>query len=159
MKHAPTDRPVLFRQATFEDAEKVVALMEPDVRARKLLRRTAEEIAELTKHGFVAVADSQVVGFCAAEIYSRKMAEIQGLVVHSEFRTQGIGRTLVKMSVARARELGVLEVMAITSSEDFLKGCGFDYALPDQKKAMFCQLRPRHEPEEREPEDQDAPPA
>ncbi|MGB7324458.1 MAG: N-acetylglutamate synthase, partial [Rubripirellula sp.] len=42
-----------------------------------------------------------------------------------------------------AKDLNVMEVMAISSSEKFLQGCGFDFALPDQKKALFCQLRPR----------------
>ncbi len=136
----------VYRQAAREDAEAIVALMNPDVRARKLLRRTPDEIAELTKHGFVAHRDQDLVGFCAVEIYSRKMGEIQCLVVDARYRTQGIGRRLVQMCVERARELGIMEVMAITSSEDFLRGCGFDYSLPDQKRAMFCQLRPRHDP-------------
>lgn len=137
-----------YRQATREDAERIAALMDPDVRARKLLRRTPEELADLTRHGFVAEHLGDLVGFCAVEVYSRKMAEIQCLVVQSSHRTQGIGRHLVQLCVSRARELGVLEVMAITSSEDFLRGCGFDYSLPDQKRAMFCPLRPRHEPSE-----------
>ncbi|QEG39790.1 GNAT family N-acetyltransferase [Roseimaritima ulvae] len=136
----------LYREATRQDADQIAALMEPDVRARKLLRRTPEEIAELTKHGFVAQRGETLIGFCAVEIYSRKMAEIQCLVVDANCRAQGIGRCLVRMSVERARDLGVMEVMAISSSEDFLRGCGFDYSLPDQKRAMFCQLRPRHDP-------------
>lgn len=136
----------VYRQADREDAEQIAVLMSPDVRARKLLRRTPEEIAELTKHGFVALRGEGLVGFCAVEIYGRKMAEIQCLVVDASCRTQGIGRRLVQMCVDRARELGVMEVMAITSSDEFLRGCGFDYALPDQKRAMFCQLRPRHDP-------------
>lgn len=84
------------------------------------------------------------VGFSAVEIYSPKLAELQSLAVHHEFRRTGIGRLLVRACVDRARSLGVMEVLAISSSEDFLKSCGFDYSLPDQKKALFCQLRPRH---------------
>lgn len=137
-----------YRQAVPEDAVSIAALMAPDVRQRKLLRRTLEELMELTRHGFVALREDRMVGFCAVEIYSRKMAEIQCLVVDPSCRTQGIGRELVRRSVERARELGVMEVMAISSSEDFLRGCGFDYALPDQKRAMFCQLRSRYDSEE-----------
>ena len=36
-----------------------------------------------------------------------------------------------------------MEVMAISSSEKFLQDLGFDYSLPDQKRALFCQLRSR----------------
>jgi amino-acid N-acetyltransferase len=66
------------------------------------------------------------------------------LAVHSHYQRDGVGRDLVKRCVDRARELNIMEVLAISSSEEFLSSCGFDYALPDQKKALFYQLRPRH---------------
>jgi len=40
--------------------------------------------------------------------------------------------------------LNVMEILAISSSDRFFESCGFDYALPDQKRALFFQLRPRH---------------
>jgi len=43
--------------------------------------------------------------------------------------------------VERARERAVLEVVAIVppALEQVLKTCGFDYALPDSRKAMFAR--------------------
>jgi amino-acid N-acetyltransferase len=122
--------------------------MRPYVTQRLLLARTQAEIIELTRHGFVAVQtvnqqESRVVGFCAIEVYSAKLAELQCLAVDPEFQGAGIGRALVGLCVQRARDLNVMEILAISSSEKFLQGCGFDYSLPDQKKALFCQLRPR----------------
>ena len=35
--------------------------------------------------------------------------------------------------------------MAITASEGFLRKLGFDYSLPEQKRALFCQLHSRDE--------------
>jgi hypothetical protein len=32
--------------------------------------------------------------------------------------------------------------MAITAAEEFFAECGFHFALPDQKKALFIQTRP-----------------
>lgn len=142
---------LMYRQASFDDTAEIAVLMDPDVQARKLLRRTDQELIDLTKHGFVAHHEDQLIGFCAVEIYSRKMAEIQCLVVKPPYRSQGVGRELVGMCVERARELGVLEVMAISASDEFLRGCGFDYSLPDQKRAMFFQLRARHESETGDP--------
>ncbi len=115
---------------------------------RLLLSRTQAEIIELTRHGFVAILESdpdanQIVGFSAIEIYSTKIAELQCLAVLQRYQGTGVGRALVQHCVQRARDLNVMEVMAISSSEVFLKACGFDYSLPDQKKALFCQLRPR----------------
>jgi amino-acid N-acetyltransferase len=78
------------------------------------------------------------------EIYSRKLAEVQSLAVRDGFQKLGIGRELIHRVIERARDVGVMEVMAISASDSFLIHCGFDYALPDQKKALFYQLRPRH---------------
>lgn len=123
--------------------------MRPYVMQRLLLARTEAEIIELTRHGFVAIdceddGSSQVVGFSAVEIYSPKLAELQCLAVHQQYQGSGVGRELVRRCVHRARDLGVMEVLAISSSEEFLKNCGFDFALPDQKKALFCRLKPRN---------------
>ena len=135
---------VIVREARPSDAGAIAELMRPYVAQRLLLERTEAEIIALTRHGFVAEAAEQCVGFSAIEIYSPKLAELQCLAVHADYRRGGVGRVLVARCIDRARELRVMEVMAISSSETFLRACGFDYSLPDQKKALFCQLRPRH---------------
>lgn len=134
---------ISFRTATADDVPRLLEMLEPFVRARKLLRRTPEEIAVLTRHGFIAEVEGEIVGFSAIEIYSRKLAEIQSLAVADGYQNRGIGRKLVMRCLERARELDVMEVLAISASEDFLRSCGFDYSLPDQKRALFCQLRQR----------------
>jgi amino-acid N-acetyltransferase len=134
-----------FRQALPSDAEHIHALLRPVVMQRLLLSRTKAELIELSRHGFVAISKStsRCVGFCAVEVYSPKLAELQCLAVHPDYQNIGVGKRLVDLCVQRARDLGVMEIMAISSSDRFLEGCGFDYALPDQKRALFCQLRPR----------------
>lgn len=128
---------VVVRSVTTADLPAIADFIEPFVREGKLLPRTREELVDLTPHGFVAVANERVVGFVALEVYSRKLAEVRSLAVSSEFRRQGVGRQLVDCCVERARELGILEVMAITSSEEFFLTCGFDFTLPGEKKALF----------------------
>jgi len=139
---------VTIRQALPNDAAAIHALLRPYVAQRQLLSRTEAEVIELTRHGFMAVRTvedrEQCIGFAAIEIYSAKLAELLSLAVHHDFRNVGVGKALVEHCVQRARDLGVMEVMAISSSELFFQTCGFDYSLPDQKKAFFCQLRPRH---------------
>lgn len=137
-----------IRPAVPADGPAIHALMRPYVMQRTLLGRTEAEIIELTRHGFAAELDGgpespMLIGFSAIEIYSPKLAELQCLAVHHDHRNAGVGHALVKSCVDRARDLGVMEILAISASEDFLKSCGFDYSLPDQKKALFCQLRPR----------------
>lgn len=138
-----SDDVITYRQATPEDADVIHAILRPYVSNRKLFARTEAEVIELTRHGFIAEAGGRAVAFAAVEVYSRKLAEVQSLAVRSEYQGRGIGQVLVGLCVQRAKELGVVEVMAISSSEDFLKRCGFDYALPDQKRALFYQLQPR----------------
>lgn len=140
---------IMIRQANPGDAASIHALMRPYVMQRLLLSRTEAEIIELTRHGFVALREGddgqvRIVGFSAVEIYSPKLAELQCLAVHHDFQGSGVGRALVARCVERAKDLGVMEILAISSSERFLQTCGFDYSLPDQKKALFCRLKPRN---------------
>ena len=134
---------ITYRQATPEDADVIHAILRPYVSNRKLFARTEAEVIELTRHGFIAEVGGRAVGFAAVEVYSRKLAEVQSLAVRAEYQGRGIGHELVGRCVQRAKELGVVEVMAISSSDEFLKSCGFDYSLPDAKRALFYQLQPR----------------
>ena len=145
----PLPSDVLIRQALPSDALAIHALMRPYVMQRHLIPRSEAEVIEMTRHGFVAVqmeneAESRIVGFSAVEIYSPKLAELQCLAVHPDYQRGGVGRALVARCVQRAADLNVMEVMAISSSDGFLQSCGFGYPLPDQKKALFYQLRARH---------------
>ena len=104
----------------------------------------------LIANGFVAEiitanGKAEIVGFSAVEIYSRKLSEVQSLAVSDGFQGHGIGSALVRACVERAREKGVLEVMAISASDNFLRNLGFDYSLPDQKRALFYQLKTREQ--------------
>jgi N-acetylglutamate synthase-like GNAT family acetyltransferase len=134
-----------IRPATAEDLPALQDLMRPFIQQRKLLRRSRAELLSLIPNGFVAESDDAIIGFASVEIYSKKLGEIQGLVVDERFQGRGVGSELVRFCVQRAAEKGILEVMAISSSESFLRKLGFDYSLPDQKRALFYQLRTRDE--------------
>jgi amino-acid N-acetyltransferase len=145
-----TKVPFKIRRAHFDDLASIQALLKPFVEKRKLLRRMQSELILLMANGYVAeVFDDankpSLVGFAAVEIYSRKLGEIQSLAVADGYQGNGIGSALVKACVDRAREKGILEVMAISASEEFLRKLGFDYSLPEQKRALFCQLHSRDE--------------
>lgn len=128
---------VTFRAACADDAAHVLEYLEPFVVAQQILPRSAREMDVLVENAFLAHRNSQIVGFAAIEIYSLKLAEIQCLAVSADVRGLGIGKELVTRCVTVAREKGILEVMAISSSGDFLKQCGFEYTLPNQKRALF----------------------
>lgn len=129
--------PIVIRDAKPEDGLTVETFLSPFVEAQQILARSREEIQKLLEHGFVAEHEGQMVGFAAVEPYSRKMAELQCLAVSAGYRRQGIGSRLIRQCVMRAQQLGIYELMAITSSEEPFRACGFDYSLPQQKRALF----------------------
>lgn len=128
---------ITIRPGCAADAELVHALIQPFVERDLLLERLLDEIATLTKHSVAAECAGKLIGFAAVEIYSGKLAEIQCLAVDSDFQHRGVGKQLVAGCVDIAAKNNVLELMAISSSDDFLKTCGFDYSLPGQKRALF----------------------
>ena len=127
------------------DLPAVMNLLRPFVDQRLILRRTKSEVQVLLGTGFVVLSDQDVVGFASVEVYSKKLSEIQCLAVSEPHQGRGLGGALVAHCVALAKKLGVMEVLAISSSDRFLIHQGFDYALPNQKKALFLQLRSRDE--------------
>lgn len=132
-----------IKSATQDDLSAVRQFLQPFMDAKHLLQRTPADIQLLLRHGFKAEStdDGSIIGFCALEIYSMKLAEIQCLAVADSHQRQGIGRQLVDACVRRGKEENVLELLAISSSETMFKACGFDYSLPNQKRAFFYQTR------------------
>ena len=138
---ADSPPPATVRPATAADVPAIHAFIRPFVATGRLLERTMGELASLAPAGFVAEGGGRVIGFAALEIYSPKLAEVRSLAVADAYRGRGVGRELVARCVGLARAREVLEVMAVTSSEAFFLGCGFDFTLPGEKKALFLQTR------------------
>lgn len=129
------------RPAENRDIIELDEFIKPFVQQKVLIPRTFDELTELIRDGFVAEHESRIIGFAALEVYSSKLGEIRSLAVATDYQGCGIGRRLVEVCIERAKEKDVLEVMAITSSEQFFKTCGFDFTLPGEKKALFIQTR------------------
>lgn len=134
---------ITIRTAQPGDIDPLCELIEPFVEDGKLLPRTYDELEELLPNCFVAESSDgqKIVGCAALEIYSKKLAEVRSLAVAPSAQRMGVGKMLVEACVNLARERQILEVMAITSSEEFFKSCGFDFTLPGEKKALFIQSR------------------
>jgi len=138
---APEGDGIVIREARGSDIHGISRLIEPLIEQHVLLRRTTSELALLLENFFVADDHGQIVGCAALEVYSQKLAELRSLVVSPEYRGRGIGKRLVDAILDEARREQILEVMAITASEDFFRSCGFDFTLPGQKKALFFKTR------------------
>lgn len=128
---------VAIRPVRFDDLDNILALISPFVERDVLLPRSEGELIELLPSSFVAEDDGRLVGYVGLEIYSIKLAEVRSLAVALDHQRLGIGQRLVQACVDLARRKGIVEVMAITSKEDFFRQCGFDFTLPGEKKALF----------------------
>ncbi|MDO8481830.1 MAG: GNAT family N-acetyltransferase [bacterium] len=99
----------------------------PDI--RKLIKGYPDKLIQnhLPKPGefFVAIENGKIVGCCALEIYSKRLAEIRSLAVTKKFQNQGIATQLVHACVATAKKKNIYELLAIAGSEAFLARFGF----------------------------------
>lgn len=139
-----TDFEFQVRQATPADVLELAEFLSPFIEQGRLLPRTHDELEELTRDGFVAIAHGKIVGFAALEIYSNKLAELRSLAVDPSLQGRGIGKAIVQACIERGKERRVFEIMTVTSADEFFRRCGFDFTLPGEKKALFLQTRDRY---------------
>jgi len=91
---------------------------------------------------FVAHAGGELVGCCALQVYSKRLAEVRSLAVHPDYQDRGLASDLVERCTQRARERGVRELFAVTSQTSFFSRLGFA-TFRREKTAMFLELIPR----------------
>ena len=139
LNDAKTD--IRIRKAVTEDLVELSDFIVPFVQSGELLPRTFDELEDLLETSFIARLDGRIVGCAALEIYNKKLCEIRSLAVDPAAQGLGIGKKLVEACVALAEREDIYEIMAISVAEDFFRSCGFDFTLPNLKKAFFLQTR------------------
>ena len=139
LNDAKTD--IRIHKAVTEDLIELSDFIVPFVQSGDLLPRTFDELEDLLETSFIARLDGRIVGCAALEIYNKKLCEIRSLAVDPAAQGLGIGKKLVEACVALAEREGIYEIMAISVAEDFFRSCGFDFTLPNLKKAFFLQTR------------------
>jgi len=132
---------VTIRKAVSDDLTELSDFIKPFVAQGDLLPRTFDELEDFLDTFFVAKYEGRIVGCAALEIYNRKLCEIRSLAVDPNTQGLGIGKKLVTACVELAQSEGIYEIMAISAAEEFFKACGFDFTLPNLKKAFFLQTR------------------
>jgi amino-acid N-acetyltransferase len=88
---------------------------------------------------FGASSGDRIVGCCALQIYSKRMAEVRSLSVHPDFQDRGIASKLVQCCIDRGKERGIRELFAVTSQTSFFGRLGFA-TFRREKTAMFHEL-------------------
>ena len=87
----------------------------------------------------VAASGDKIVGCCALQIYSRRLAELRSLAIDPEFMGLGIAKMLVERCLQRARRRNVKQVLAVSSETAFFERCGFSTFFRE-KTALFHDL-------------------
>ena len=74
---------------------------------------------------FIAEENGVIVGCCALEVYSQRLAEVRSLAVAKEHQGKGIGTALIERCLEEAGTKGVHEVLTITSVLPLFEKHGF----------------------------------
>ena len=125
---------MVIRDATRSDIPAICALI--DENADKLLPRETQDIEDLIDSFIVAEEKGKVVGCSCLEIYSKKIAEIRSVAVQEDFRKRGFGSKLVAAAVKRGNDLGIMELLVVTSNPEFFQKLNFTTCL-NEKYALF----------------------
>ena len=88
---------------------------------------------------FVALENDTIVGCCALEIYSKRLAEVRSLAVQKGFQSKGIGTALIERCLMAAKERGVYEVLTITGANSLFEKHGFG-TFKNEKFALIKVL-------------------
>jgi len=123
-----------IRPAKKKDARAIQLLIKQGVEADELVKRTKAVIEKSVGDYFIFEIDKNPVACVALHVYpDEKKGELASLYVSSSHENQGIGRKLVQFVEGRAREMGLKELLAL-STQAFtyfqFKG-GFTEGTPD----------------------------
>ena len=121
---------IIFREAKQKNLKLIKQLISRY--PRQLLQHALPKLSDF----FVAAYEGQIIGCCALEIYSKKLAEVRSLAVEKKFQHGGVATRLVKLCLARARRKKIYEVLTITGIPQLFTRLGFR-PFKKQKYALF----------------------
>ena len=115
----------MIRHPYPEEVEAVRALFDDEVRAGKMLPRSAESIFAQLHDWLVAEEDGQIVGCVSLVYFNGSLCEVRSLAVHPAYRGSGIGRQLVQVALDMAQANGVQRVLTLTRAAHLFEVVGF----------------------------------
>ena len=138
-----------YMKADLSHVDEMQALVEPCVEDGTILVRSADEIATNIRSYTLAFSNKSLIGFTALHIHTVNLAEIRSLIIHEDFRGQGVGRKLVSLALNEGSKLGLKEVLVLTYKQSFFEKLGFSEipkeSLPEHKiwaDCIKCKLFP-----------------
>jgi amino-acid N-acetyltransferase len=123
-----------IRPAQKKDVRAIYALTQQAVEADELLKRSKTSIERQLGDYYIFEIDKNPVGCVALHVYpERNQGELACLYVSSSHENEGIGRKLIQFVESRARELGLRELLALSTQAFtyFQSKAGFVEGTPD----------------------------
>lgn len=123
-----------IRRALKKDVRSILMLIQDSVASDELVKRTRVTIEKQLADYFIFEIDKNPVGCVALHVYpDQKMGELACLYVKASHENQGIGRKLINFAETRARELGLNELLALSTQAFtyFQSKGGFVEGSPD----------------------------
>jgi amino-acid N-acetyltransferase len=123
-----------IRPAQKKDVRAIYGLTQQAVEADELLKRTKSAIERQLGDYYIFEIDKNPVGCVALHTYpDRAQGELASLYVSPAHENEGIGRKLVQFVESRARELGLRELLALSTQAFtyFQSKAGFSEGTPD----------------------------
>ncbi len=134
------------RRAMKKDIPSILKLIQPSVEAEEIVKRTRSSVAQSLGDYFIFEIDKNPVACVALHTYpDAGKGELACLYVRPSHENQGIGRKLIQYVENRARELGLREVITLStqaftyfqSKGGFVEGTPDD--LPPGRRAAYDQ--------------------
>src|SRR5580692_11724556 len=115
-----------IRSAALTDIPALLTLINAYAKGGIMLPRTEFEMAENIRDFVVAVDRGGLVGCGALHFYTPTSGEIRSLAVEPGLKTRGIGRSLVEVLEAEAREHDLHSLFAFTYVDGFFRKLGYE---------------------------------
>lgn len=120
-----TAKPLALRKATMRDIPNLLSLINSYASNGVMLPRTEFELSENIRDFSVAYDGSLLAGCGALHFYTPAVAEVRSLAVLPELAGRGVGRAVVDLLEAEARENGLDAMFAFTYVPGFFQKLGF----------------------------------
>lgn len=123
-----------IRKALKKDINSILQLIQNSVRSDELVRRTRVSIEKQIGDFYIFETDKNPVGCVALHLYpEQNKGELACLYVKPTHENQGIGRKLIQFAEARARELGLSELITLSTQAFtyFISKGGFTEGGPE----------------------------
>ncbi len=135
-----------IRRALKKDIPSILKLIQPSVESEELVRRTRSSLEKTLADYYIFEIDKNPVGCVALHVHPYLgKGELACLYVKSSHENLGIGRKLLQYTENKARELGLKELLALStqaftyfqSKGGFIEGTAED--LPPSRREKYEQ--------------------